>query len=125
MSQHIDPPMMQASVVDNLTTNDGTKALSAKQGYVLNSNLINIDSGTYTVIVNFPSTPTGGTYRTSYSFANKTKNKTVTINSATKMGGGGDVKSLISKEVYAPYCLFYGSDSALADASVSISITVA
>ena len=29
-------------VVDNLTTNDGTKALSAKQGYTLNSNLLSI-----------------------------------------------------------------------------------
>ena len=39
MSQHIDPPMMQASVVDNLTTNDGTKALSAAQGYALNNKI--------------------------------------------------------------------------------------
>ena len=46
MSQHIDPPMNQASIVDNLTTNDGTKALSAAQGYALNSKLyIKLEGG--------------------------------------------------------------------------------
>lgn len=46
MSQHIDPPMMQASVVDNLTTNDGTKALSAAQGKVLNDGLSALNGNT-------------------------------------------------------------------------------
>lgn len=39
MSQHIDPPMNQSSIVDNLTTDDGTKALSAAQGKALSDKM--------------------------------------------------------------------------------------
>jgi hypothetical protein len=45
--------------VDNLTTNDGTKALSAKQGYLLNSNIAkyeidsNLSKAGNVVILNF------------------------------------------------------------------------
>ena len=41
MSQHINPDMTQSNVVDNLTTNDGTKALSAKQGKALSEQISN------------------------------------------------------------------------------------
>ena len=43
MSQHIDPVMTQSSVVDNLTTNDGTKALSAKQGKALSDQITTLN----------------------------------------------------------------------------------
>jgi hypothetical protein len=44
-----------ADLVDNLTTNDGTKALSAKQGYLLNSKIANkIKTETYTVTGTIP-----------------------------------------------------------------------
>lgn len=44
MSQHIDVPMQQSSVVNNLTTNDSSKALSAAQGKALNDKYTALNS---------------------------------------------------------------------------------
>ena len=44
MSQHIDVSMQQSSIVNNLTTNDSSKALSAAQGKALNDKYTSLNS---------------------------------------------------------------------------------
>ncbi len=44
MSQHIDPEVKQSFIVDNLTTNDAGKALSAAQGKALDDKITTINS---------------------------------------------------------------------------------
>lgn len=49
MSQHIDPEVKQSFIVDNLTTNDAGKALSAKQGKALDDKITTLNGNNYPI----------------------------------------------------------------------------
>lgn len=112
MSQFISQPA--PDVVDNLTTNDSTKALSAAQGKALNDNLINIDNGTYDISIAML-VAQDGYARGHHTFVNKTKSKTVIINSANFTGVTGDYKSKITSAVNTTRLFIYSNDSTFAD----------
>ena len=77
----------KSDIVDNLTTNDGTKVLSAAQGYALNGNL----ATKVTIVPNFPN----AYYIAADSFS--------ALNKTTKSDIDTYLKSTISSNYYTVF----------------------